>query len=313
MADGKDNRSLRGFIDQFRTSDHWAVSLARDILWLVVVIGGIALTLYLICGTWPAVVTIESESMVPHMNVGDLVVVVQKDRYGGFQTWDEGRYTGYTRFGDYGDVLIYQPNGAYNPGLSLPLISPGVHPIIHRAMIKTGAGQPVPLYINPYRGRLTPFEYLPLNASNITVGGYTLLYTGTLNQSEIHVPGKNDLYLQLSGHRYVLPGDSMIPDAGYLWAHGELSAHTGYITKGDNNSGSDQGSPISGLEALEPVKDEWVIGKALFAVPMVGYLPLHIVEVTIIILILMALHELYLRSREKEQNTTQKKTGKKKR
>ncbi|MCK7507936.1 MAG: S26 family signal peptidase [Desulfobacterales bacterium] len=49
-------------------------------IWVVAVVGCIALALFLICGTWPAVVTIESESMVPNMNVGDLVVVVQKDR-----------------------------------------------------------------------------------------------------------------------------------------------------------------------------------------------------------------------------------------
>ncbi len=62
------------------------MSLARDLLWIVAVVGGIALALFLICGTWPAVVTIESQSMVPHMNVGDLVVVVQKDRFGALQT-----------------------------------------------------------------------------------------------------------------------------------------------------------------------------------------------------------------------------------
>ncbi|HOI14555.1 MAG TPA: S26 family signal peptidase, partial [Methanoculleus sp.] len=52
----------------FRESDHPVISLARDLLWVVAVVGGIALLLYLFAGTWPAVVTIESESMVPNMN-----------------------------------------------------------------------------------------------------------------------------------------------------------------------------------------------------------------------------------------------------
>src|SRR5690554_3616202 len=108
----------------FRESEHPAVSLARDLLWVVAVVGGIALALYLIAGTWPAVVTIESESMVPNMNVGDLVLVVQKDRYGEFQTWVEGSQSGYVSFGDYGDVIVYRPNGATH-----------VHPIIHRAIV----------------------------------------------------------------------------------------------------------------------------------------------------------------------------------
>ena len=83
MADTPPSRDFRALYEQFRESDHWAVSLARDLLWVVCVVGSIAILLYLICGTWPAVVTIESGSMIPHMNIGDLVVVVQKDRFGG--------------------------------------------------------------------------------------------------------------------------------------------------------------------------------------------------------------------------------------
>ncbi len=40
---------------------------------------------------------------------------------------------------------------------------------------------------------------------------------------------------------------------------------------------------------IEPVKDEWIIGKALFSIPLVGYLPLHIIEVTIIIVVIMVI------------------------
>lgn len=313
MAGEREQTGIRARIEQFRTSEHWAVSFARDILWLVGVVGGIALALYLICGTWPAIVTIESESMVPHMNVGDLVVVVQKDRYGEFQTWDSGRKTTTTRFGDYGDVLIYQPNGANNPIVPIPLISSGVHPIIHRAMILAVPGVPVPSYINPYRGQRTPSEYLPLSASTATVEGYSVLYTGSWNGSETIVPGKKDLYIQTPDGRYVLPAAFITPGAGYVWAHGEPCAHGGYITKGDNNIASDQGSAIAGLGTLEPVKEEWVIGKALFAIPLVGLLPLHIFEVIIVIIAIMVIHELYLRRKEKGPEPPQKKSGKKKR
>src|SRR5512138_1465966 len=116
----------------FRESDHPGVSLVRDILWVVVVVGGIALALYLFAGTWPAVVTIESESMVPNMNVGDLVLVVAADRYGNLTTSEEGALTGYGKFNTYnnsagepvwGDVIIYRPNG-----------NTQFHPIIHRAL-----------------------------------------------------------------------------------------------------------------------------------------------------------------------------------
>ncbi len=111
MADNAPSRDLRSLFAQFRTSEHWAVSLARDLLWVVGVVGSIAILLFLICGTWPAVVTIESGSMIPNMNIGDLVVVVEKDRFGELQTWDDGKISGYKKFGDYGDVIIYRPNG----------------------------------------------------------------------------------------------------------------------------------------------------------------------------------------------------------
>lgn len=235
MAENNKKRDIRTLVSQFRTSDHWAVSLARDLLWIVAVVGGIALALFLICGTWPAVVTIESQSMVPHMNVGDLVIVVQKDRYGSFETWVEGKTSGNMMFGDYGDVIIYKPNGLTT-----------IHPIIHRAI-----------------------QYVDTNPVTEIKG------------------------IKLIGN-YTPP-------------------HAGYITWGDNNPRPDQGLNYPGIGVIEPVKEEWIVGKALFSVPLVGYLPLHILEVTIVIVCLMVIHELYLRSRQEKQGKQPKKGGKKQR
>ena len=101
--------------------------------------------------------------MIPNMNIGDLVVVVQKDRFGELQTWDDGKVSGYKKFGDYGDVIIYRPNGITDMWASVGLLPLSKqHPIIHRAMTWTEAGEPVPLYINIYRGSVTPTGYLPL-------------------------------------------------------------------------------------------------------------------------------------------------------
>jgi signal peptidase len=233
MTDTNKKRDIRTLVAQFRESDHWAVSLARDLIWIVAVVGGVALALFLICGTWPAVVTIESQSMVPHMNVGDLVVVVQKDRYGTFSTWADGNTSGITKFQDYGDVIIYKPNGLTS-----------VHPIIHRA-IQYVDDEPV----SEIRGLKLLKNYTP--------------------------------------------------------------PHEGYITWGDNNPRPDQGLNYPGIGIIEPVKEEWVIGKALFSVPLVGYLPLHIIEVTLIIVGIMILYELYERSRENKKGSQPKKTKKK--
>jgi signal peptidase len=244
MEGKENNRDLRTLFARFRTSDHWALSLIRDIIWLMAVVGGIALALYLICGTWPAVVAIESKSMDPHMKIGDLVVVIDKDRFGDLQTWAGGKTTGYRKFEDYGDVIIYQPNGARNQVVPIPLISGGVHPVIHRAIDKVDTEQ-LP-------------EYLALDLANI---------------SKFYKP------------------------------------HGGYITKGDNNRRIDQVSIIQGVGVIEPVKDEWIIGKALFTVPLIGYLPLNIVWVTVIVIILMLLHEWYLHSLEEKEERPRKKKG----
>jgi signal peptidase len=218
MSDVTLLQRVASILAAFRESDNRVVSLARDLLWVVVVVGGIALALYLFAGTWPAVVTIESESMVPHMNVGDLVLVVDEDRFGGLTTWVEGQQTGHSSFGDYGDVIVYRPNGADS-----------VHPIIHRAM--------------------------------------TYVDTAAVEES-----GLAQFY---------------------------ADPHGGYITKGDNNPYIDQGNlRIAGIGMIEPVRKEWIVGKALVAVPLVGYLPLHLAEFAVIVVVIILIHDLILARRK---------------
>jgi signal peptidase I len=316
MADTAPPRDLRSIIEQFRTSEHWAVSLARDLLWVIAVVGGIALALYLICGTWPAVVTIESGSMIPHMNIGDLVVVVQKDRFGELQTWDNGKISGYKKFGDHGDVIIYRPNGFSDFWSSVGLLPlTAQHPIIHRAMTWTDAGAPVPLYINVYKGSVTPAGYLPVTVTGTTANGYQILTTGTALKAANYTPDNRDIVLTSSQlGNYIIPADYVDGNTGYIKSMNTITPHGGYITKGDNNPTSDQGSlPLATGKPLEPVQKDWVVGKALFTVPYVGLLPLHIGEVIVIVIILMVLHELWLRRKEEAETEAEKpKKGSKK-
>jgi len=315
MADTAPPRDLRSLYEQFRTSDHWAVSLARDLLWVVCVVGGIALALWLICGTWPAVVTIESGSMIPHMNIGDLVVVVQKDRFGELQTWDDGVKSGYKKFGDYGDVIIYRPNGYTDMWAQVGLLPLSrQHPIIHRAMTWTEAGGPVPLYINLYRGSVTPTGYLPLTISGTTANGYRVFSNGSLPAN--YTPAATDISMTGTPYgNFILPAGTFVRNAGYVWNTSNSTPHGGYITKGDNNNFSDQGSLYyANTGKIEPVEKEWVVGKALFTVPYVGLLPLHIGEVIVVVIILMILHELYLRRKETDAAPEKsRKKGKKQR
>jgi signal peptidase I len=312
MADTTNPLDIRTMIARFRTSEHWAVSLARDILWMVAVVGGIALALYLICGTWPAVVTIESGSMTPHMNVGDLVIIVAPDRFGALQTWEQGNASGYRKYEDYGDVIIYRPNGITDFWASigvLPLSKQ--HPIIHRAMTWVDAGEPLPLYLNIYRGNATPTAYAPLAISNTTISGYRALYPAGASPPDNLTPGARDIPIRLPAERVVLPSVFNTPGAGYILDTGTTTSHGGYISKGDNNPASDQGYlSVRGAGEIEPTEKEWVIGKALFTIPLVGLLPLHIVEVIIVIVVIMVIHELYLRRKTSKPEKPQKKTGK---
>lgn len=317
MADTPPQPDQQSLITRFRTSDHWAVSLARDLLWVVAVVGSIALLLWLICGTWPAVVTVESGSMIPNMNIGDLVVVVDANRFGGLQTYDDGKVSGYKKFNDYGDVIIYRPNGYTDFWASvgiLPLTSQ--HPIIHRAITWVDAGEPVPSYINIYCGAVTPTGYLPLTLQGTTADGYLVLATeGSTGLLPANATvGTRDIAWKTPQGSYVIFEESLTKNAGYVRETEIVATHGGYITKGDNNNFSDQGYlSINNVGTVEPVEKEWVIGKALFTVPYVGLLPLNIVPVIVIVIILMVLHELYLRRREEQATAKPQKKGKKQR
>lgn len=277
MKDTGEDKQNTSILEKFKNSDNKVISLLRELLWVIIVVGAIAALLFAVSGTWPAVVTIESESMVPNMNVGDLVFVVQEDRFGQLQSWSEGKETGYTKFGDYGDVIIYNPNGGTTT--PVPFIG-GAHPIIHRAMVYEEPGSTLVAYVNPSGGKHTPTSYIPITKDNFTAQGS------------------------------IIPSPD--PDIGFIVPLNSTDTHGGYITKGDNNWRSDQGSGLShytSLGAIEPVKPEWIVGKAVFSVPLVGYLPLNIIPVAIIIILLILLHEWYLR--KKETPKSQVKPGKK--
>ncbi len=308
MAEKEEPRDIRAMITAFRTSDHWAVSFARDLLWVVVVVGCIALALYLICGTWPAIVTVESGSMEPHMNIGDLVVVVQQDRFGPIQTWEEAHATGYQKFGDYGDVIIYRPDGVTDFWASIGLLPlSSEHPIIHRAMTWVNEGSPQPSYLNPYGGKVTPVEYIPLATSNSTTYGYYLLYPENATLPENVSENAQGLAFGTAGAKYFLPEQYVVQNQGYI-QYAAPAVNSGYITKGDNNPVSDEGYlTIDDNQTIEPVEKNWVVGKALFTIPLVGLLPLHIFWVIVVVIIAIIIWDWYAKTKEEDTGRKSKK------
>ncbi|WP_436931774.1 S26 family signal peptidase [Halosimplex halobium] len=94
--------------------------------------------LFAVSGVWPPMVAIESGSMEPHMSTGDLVFVMEEERFPGdgavdgtgVVTLQSGQDSDYRKFQRAGDVIVYKPDG-----------SASATPIIHRAMFYVEEGE----------------------------------------------------------------------------------------------------------------------------------------------------------------------------
>lgn len=109
-----------------------------DIVSSVTIVALIGALLFATSGVWPPLVAIESPSMEPHIDTGDLVFVMDEQRFAGPGAIGEsgvvparaGEKTGYRTFEGYGDVIIYEPDG-----------NDEATPIIHRAMFWVESGE----------------------------------------------------------------------------------------------------------------------------------------------------------------------------
>lgn len=154
---------------------------------------------FMLSGVWPPFVNIISESMEPNMNSGDMVFIVENERYvdgsvhAGINT---GESEAKKKFNKYGDVIVYYPDGK-NESI----------PIIHRA--------------------------------------------------ELYVEKGEDWTKKADREHLTYNDCSMLK---YCPA-----PHSGFITLGDNNQYYDQVGNIS-----SPVKEEWVVGRAMYRIPYAG-------------------------------------------
>ncbi|ELZ10951.1 peptidase S24/S26A/S26B [Halovivax asiaticus JCM 14624] len=120
-----------GILRWFLKADSGAVVYVRDIASSVGFVMLIALILFGVSGVWPPMVAVESGSMEPNMERGDMIFVVEDDRFvgdgaigeTGIVTRAVGSETGHDKFGNPGDVIIFRPGG-----------SEFETPVIHRAM-----------------------------------------------------------------------------------------------------------------------------------------------------------------------------------
>lgn len=129
---GADNLFTR-----FRTAQSGPLLLLREVVTSLGAVIAVGLLLFAISGVWPPMVAVESGSMNPHMQKGDLVFITEPDRFTpdaghsdtGVVTAKAGREVNYRSFGGYGSVVVYDSPGRLGP------------PIIHRAHFWVGKGE----------------------------------------------------------------------------------------------------------------------------------------------------------------------------
>ncbi|WP_418285417.1 S26 family signal peptidase [Halorubrum sp. DTA46] len=129
-----DRESLR---HRFRHDNEGALMWIREMLSSVAIVLVLGLLLFALSGVWPPMVAVESPSMEPNMNTGDLVFVTDPGRFApdaasndiGVVTYEEGVAADYRTFGSYGSVVIFQPPDRI------------ASPIIHRAMFHVEEGE----------------------------------------------------------------------------------------------------------------------------------------------------------------------------
>ena len=165
-----------------------AVAPAAVVLLVAVLIGALV-------GTWPPFVAVESGSMTPAVERGDLVVVTATDRppWGDLATATDPDAP--ERLDGAGDVVVYAVPGA------------GGRPVFHRLAFPVDAGE-------DWTERADP-DLLSGDCAELTT-----------------CPAPYD----------------------------------GYVTRGDANELYDQSAGIAPV-----VREEWIAGKALFAVPNLGW------------------------------------------
>ncbi len=106
---------------------------ARDGLVAIVIVVALFGSIFAYTQVWPPLVVVESSSMqhgndvssIGVIDTGDLVLVQAAPTRDSVITWIQGRVSGHSTYGDYGDVIVFHKAGT----------APDSTPIIHRAIM----------------------------------------------------------------------------------------------------------------------------------------------------------------------------------
>ena len=274
----------------------WFSGVVKDVVVSGGIVASLLLILYLYSGVWPPMVVIESESMmhgsdsqIGVIDTGDLTLVKSVHDRNDIVTYVQASNPkdpnhGFRTYGDYGNVIIYRKNGISDT------------PVIHRAIawIEYNASASNP-QLDVYRGDLPDIGVY--DVPDYTVANLTCYYPdfkpGTL---------------------FVIHFSTIFRDVA--------ARHAGFVTHGDHNIRLvDQESLTVNGVLVQPVKQEWVVGKAEGELPWFGLFKLWITGhptqtfpktsvqdliITIIILVVVPILMDYFISKWKRNKTSRK-------
>lgn len=230
--------------------ERWPVYYrARDSVWFepavaLAVIVVLLVSLWAYTQNWPPVYVVESSSMqhgtadqLGLINTGDLVLAQQTtaDRV---VPYFVGMQTGYTTYGEYGDVLLYHPDGLAN-----------VVPVIHRAIV-----------------------YLDYNADGtFSIPELSGLPCGSAATAVYRVSGANACATSHVNGTLTLLGIGW-QNVTVTVDLSSIGLHSGFLTMGDNNLVN--GDPNRGVpdqpSISSLVEPGWIVGAARGMIPWFG-------------------------------------------
>jgi signal peptidase len=221
----------------------------------LIIIAALLLGAYGYAQNWPPLVVVESGSMqhgtqdIPGLiNAGDIVLVQKVPVPSGVTTYVQGEVSGYTSYGEYGDVILYYPNG-----------NTADTPVVHRALLW--------LTYLPSQGTFSAPSLANLACGP---GGQYLLEQGPLaprclSPSDPGAPITGSIELLRVGWE----SENVTIDLGSL---AQESPWSGYITLGDNNGATYDQSAGCIISCI--VQASWVWGVARGMIPWFGAIKL---------------------------------------
>ncbi len=219
----------------------------KEVMVIVIIILVVFSSLWFYTDNWPPLAIVESKSMmhgadsaIGTMDTGDIVLIKSVSNRHDIKTYIEGQKSNYMTYDSYGDVIAFNKNGDSSTAL------------IHRAVVW--------------------IEYNASGHNNDSAlygfGSFDIPSMGLYDVTQVKLkdydPGHITLYLDLKTILYNFKNYNRKP-------------HGGFLTKGDNNLEIDQFSLFtdSSGRPLEPIVNDWIIGKAEGEVPWFGLISLY--------------------------------------